>query len=242
MINHHFDHCINDVNNSDLEPEPKERLIKKWNQLRHTELNNKKIIISRSELELINITNINSKIDEYIAYSKEKSAKVDSLINKLSFLNTKQQTLKKNEVTNCETLVCDLGTQAKWASIEASQTLAFAGGIAAGVPAELNDTVNGIIHAGMHYSETYAALKALVNSGDVLGNVSEAMKDKWVAHLDKMVAAQERGGVAEFFQAGVEGGKLVTDVVTLGAAGVGAVKLTKAAANAGVSAGPPVSE
>ncbi|WP_413727926.1 hypothetical protein [Sodalis sp. RH19] len=240
MINHHFDHCINDVNNSDLEPEPKERLIKKWDQLRHTELNNKKIIISRSELELINITNINSKIDEYIAYSKEKSAKVDSLINKLSFLNTKQQTLKKNEVTNCETLVCDLGTQAKWASIEASQTVAFAGGMAAGIPAELNDTVNGIIQAGMHYSETYAALKALVNSGDVLGNVSEAMKDKWVAHLDEMVAAQERGGVAGYFEAGVEGGKLVTDVASLGAVGVGAVKVGKVAVQAGVLAGAKI--
>lgn len=183
-----------------------------------------------------------NKINEVqIAAQKCEDTEANSLAKVFSFLTTAQHTAKANEAAACKTFTCNVSTNVKWASIEASQFIAFAGGMAAGVPAELNDTVNGIIHAGMNGSETYAALVALAQSGNVLGNVSEAMKDKWVSHLDKMVAAQESGGVAGYFEAGVEGGKLVTDVASFGLAGVGAVKAGKVVVKGGMFAAGKVS-
>ncbi len=177
---------------------------------------------------------------ELITTRNEKKEEVTSLTKGLSFLSTTQQDLKTKEIAACETLTCDIGSQAKWNSIEASQALTFAGGMIAGVPAEFHDAVKGIYDLATSPAETYTALKALVNSDNVLGNVTNAVKEKWIAHIDNMVAAQERGGVAGYFEAGVEGGKIVTDVAATGLLSVGATKTSISVVKSGVTAGEKI--
>ncbi|WP_413735022.1 hypothetical protein ACL2XP_20610 [Sodalis sp. RH21] len=236
LINAHYDANINRTLSMALPTSSKQLLEKEWNNQRNLELDYKKGQINASIQEYKFIKEIiqarNIQLDEV----KQIAARV-ALASKLSFLSITQQSQKSQEKVASDTLASQVGTNVKWTAIEASQALAFAGGMAAGVPAELHDVVRGIVEMGKHPLETAAALKALATSGNVLGNVSEAIKDKWVAHIDNMVAAQERGELAGYFEAGVEGGKLVTDVASLGLAGVGAAKVGKVAINAGAAAG-----
>ncbi|TKI02391.1 endonuclease toxin domain-containing protein [Martelella alba] len=158
---------------------------------------------------------------------------LEKLFAQLRFLNTSQQAAKAQQIGACEALACDIGVQAKWTSIEAGQFIAFGSGVVTGAPAELYDVVKGIVDAAMSPNETILALKALINNGNILSTVADAVKEKWIAHIDNMVAAQERGGLKNYFEAGVEGGKLVTDVVSLASAGIGMVKLGATAVEVG---------
>ncbi|WP_343464432.1 hypothetical protein [Pantoea sp.] len=74
--------------------------------------------------------------------------------------------------------------------------------------------------------ETYEALKSLFNSGDVLGNVSDAVKQSYIDRIDRMEANYQKAGASGSFNAGVEGGKLVTDIAGLLAGGAGVAKVT----------------
>lgn len=94
----------------------------------------------------------------------------------------------------------------------------------AGVPAGLYDTVDGIVKTASSPVETYEALKSLFNSGDVLGNVSDAVKQSYIDRIDRMEAEYQKAGASGSFNAGVEGGKLVTDIASLLAGGAGVVK------------------
>lgn len=96
----------------------------------------------------------------------------------------------------------------------------------AGVPAGLYDAVDGIVKTASSPLETYEALKSLFNSGDVLGNVSDAVKQSYIDRIDRMEAEYQKAGASGSFNAGVEGGKLVTDIAGLLAGGTGAVKIT----------------
>jgi len=92
----------------------------------------------------------------------------------------------------------------------------------AGVPAGLYDAVNSIVKTASSPSvEIYEALKTLFNSGDVLGNVSDAVKQSYIARIDRMEAQYQKAGASGSFNAGVEGGKLVTDIAGLLAGGAG---------------------
>lgn len=96
----------------------------------------------------------------------------------------------------------------------------------AGVPAGLYDAVDGIVKTASSPLETYESLKSLFNNGDVLGNVSDAVKQSYIDHIDRMEAEYQKAGASGSFNAGVEGGKLVTDIAGLLAGGAGAVKIT----------------
>ncbi|XBS69205.1 hypothetical protein ABK905_22515 [Acerihabitans sp. KWT182] len=183
-----------------------------------------------------------ASLKEIIAVRDVVNEEVDTLAQDFSFLSTSQQALKAQELDACQTFTCEVGAQTKWKSIEASQVLAFASGMAVGIPAEFHDTVKDIYELATHPKETYTALKALVNDDNALGKMTDAVKEKWIAHIDNMVAAQERGGVEGYFQAGVEGGKLVTDVAMIGAGGVEVVKAGASAAKYGMTAGEKLIE
>ncbi|WP_197088077.1 hypothetical protein [Yersinia rohdei] len=119
-----------------------------------------------------------------------------------------------------------MGAQAKWTAIDLGQDGSFAAGMIAGVPAGLYDTVDGIVKTASSPVETYEALKSLFNSGDVLGNVSDAVKQSYIDRIDRMEAEYQKAGASGSFNAGVEGGKLVTDIASLLAGGAGAAKVT----------------
>nr|CBX82621.1 hypothetical protein EAIL5_3801 [Erwinia amylovora ATCC BAA-2158] len=141
-----------------------------------------------------------------------------------NFLSQKQQAQKDKEIAACQSVSCKAGAQAKWTAIDLGQDGSFAAGMVAGVPAALYDTVDGIVKTASSPVETYQALKALFSSGDVLGNVSDAVKQSYIDRIDRMETQYQQAGASGSFNAGVEGGKLVTDIAGLLAGGAGIVK------------------
>jgi len=139
-------------------------------------------------------------------------------------LSQKQQAQKDKEIAACQTVACKAGAQAKWTAIDLGQDGSFAAGMVAGVPAGLYDTIDSIVKTASNLQETYEALKSLFNSGDVLGNVSDAVKQSYIDRIDRMETQYQQAGASGSFNAGVEGGKLVTDIAGLLAGGAGIVK------------------
>ncbi|WP_249337095.1 hypothetical protein [Serratia plymuthica] len=63
---------------------------------------------------------------------------------------------------------------------------------------------------GLSPVETYDALKQLFNSGDVLGNVSDAVKQSYIERIDNMEAEYQKAGASGSFNSGIVGGKVIT--------------------------------
>ncbi|MHA3542466.1 hemagglutinin repeat-containing protein [Yersinia enterocolitica] len=141
-----------------------------------------------------------------------------------NYLSQKQQAQKKEELAECKNVACKAQTEAKWTAIDLGQDGSFAAGMVAGVPAGLYDTIDSIVKTASNPQETYDALKSLFNSGDVLGNVSDAVKQSYIDRIDRMEAEYQKAGASGSFNAGVEGGKLVTDIAGLLAGGAGVAK------------------
>ena len=141
-----------------------------------------------------------------------------------NYLSQKQQARKDKEIAECQTVACKAGAQAKWTAIDLGQDGSFAAGMVAGVPAGLYDAVDSIVKTASSPQETYDALKSLFNSGDVLGNVSDAVKQSYIDRIDRMETEYQKAGASGSFNAGVEGGKLVTDIAGLLAGGAGVAK------------------
>ncbi|WP_258570083.1 hemagglutinin repeat-containing protein [Dickeya zeae] len=143
-----------------------------------------------------------------------------------NYLSNQQKAQKKKELEECQTQACKVQAEAKWTAIDLGQDGSFAAGMVAGVPAGLYDTIDGIVKTASSPMETYEALKSLFNSGDVLGNVSDAVKQSYIDRINNMEAEYQKAGASGSFNAGVEGGKLVTDIAGLLASGAGVVKVT----------------
>ncbi|WP_255556772.1 hypothetical protein [Sodalis sp. dw_96] len=144
--------------------------------------------------------------------------------NQFSSLSVSQQEQRVKELTTCQTNACKVQTEAKWFIQGADQWLSYSGGVAAGIPAGIVDGVKGVMHAAQNEREVYVGLKALVNSGNILGTVADCVKQSWIAHIDNMEASKQQGNVVGSFQAGIEGGKLTGDVLGLVASGAGIAK------------------
>ncbi|WP_205247075.1 hypothetical protein [Enterobacter sp. Ap-1006] len=57
-----------------------------------------------------------------------------------------------------------------------------------------------------------------------MSNVSDAIKQSYIDRIDKLTVEYQNAGASGSFNAGVEGGKLVTDIASLLAGGAGVVK------------------
>lgn len=141
-------------------------------------------------------------------------------------ITTSATNKRHKEIKSCLTAppqAC-LQTRVKLAAIDLGQDGSFAAGMAAGVPASLYETAEGIVKAASSPIETLDALKALLNSGDALGKVSDVMKQSYIARIEKLKAEYQKAGVSGSFNAGVESGKLVTDIASLVTGGAGLAK------------------
>jgi len=141
-----------------------------------------------------------------------------------NYLSDAQKIQKDKELAECGTLVCKAGTQAKWAAIDAGQDGSFAAGMVAGVPASLYETVEGLGKMGMSPVDTWHSIAALFDGEGALSNVSEAIKQSYIDRIDKLTVEYQKAGASGSFNAGVEGGKLLTDIASLAAGGAGLVK------------------
>ncbi|MDR9379780.1 contact-dependent inhibition effector tRNA nuclease [Escherichia coli] len=141
-----------------------------------------------------------------------------------NYLSKAQKAQKADELAKCQTAACKAQTEAKWTAIDLGQDGSFAAGMIAGVPTGLYDAVDSIVKAGSNPTETLEAMKALFNSGDILGSLSDAVKQSYIDRIDRMEAEYQKAGTSGSFNAGVEGGKLITDIAGLLAGGAGVVK------------------
>ncbi|MGO4797048.1 VENN motif pre-toxin domain-containing protein, partial [Serratia quinivorans] len=141
-----------------------------------------------------------------------------------NYLSDAQLIQKDKELAECGTLVCKAGTQAKWTAIDAGQDGSFAAGMVAGVPASLYETVEGIVKMGLSPVDTWNSISALFDGDGVLSNVGGAVKQSYIDRIDKLTTEYQKAGASGSFNAGVEGGKLLTDIASLAAGGAGLAK------------------
>ncbi|WP_339533057.1 DUF637 domain-containing protein [Pseudomonas mucidolens] len=158
------------------------------------------------------------------AASMEKAAWVAKNATQYNYLGEHQKAQREKELAESEDSLERLRINTKWELIDAGQDASFAGGAVVGVPEGLLDTVKGILEVALSPRETYRALRAVLVSGDVLGNVSESMKQSYITRIDNLEAEYERAGASGSFNAGRETGKLISDVVALGTGVGGALK------------------
>jgi len=151
-------------------------------------------------------------------------AQIGRTVVENNYLSTAQKAQKDKEIAECQTTACKAGVQARWTAASAAQDVSYAAGMLAGVPAGLYDAVDSIVKTVSSPGETYAALKTLFNSDDILGNVSDAVKQSYIDRIDQMETEYQKAGASGSFNAGVEGGKLVADIASLLAGGAGVVK------------------
>ncbi len=77
---------------------------------------------------------------------------------------------------------------------------------------------------GLSPVETFEAIKSLVMSGDIVGNVAESVKLSYIERIDRLAREYERAGPGGAFKAGVEAGKLFVDAASWLAGGAGIAK------------------
>ncbi|SUX30469.1 hemagglutinin repeat-containing protein [Chromobacterium vaccinii] len=141
-----------------------------------------------------------------------------------NYLSDSQKVQKSKELTACQSLACEAGVQAKWTAIDLGQDGSFAAGMVAGVPANLYETVESIVKAASTPMETLNAIKSLFSGDDVLSTVSDAVKQSYIERIDQLKVEYQKAGINGSFNAGVESGKLLTDVASLLAGGAGVAK------------------
>jgi filamentous hemagglutinin len=137
-----------------------------------------------------------------------------------NYLSKAQNAQRDKEMGDCPTLVCSTGTATKWTAIDIAQDASFTVGAAAGAVLGLNDTVDSIVHTAGSLKETFAALKAVAESGGVW----DAVKQPYIDRIDRLQAQYEEAGASGSYQAGVETGKLISDMAAVLSVGGGVVK------------------
>jgi filamentous hemagglutinin len=137
-----------------------------------------------------------------------------------NYLSKAQKAQRDKEMEGCPSVVCRTGTATKWTAIDIAQDAVFTAGIAKGAVLGLNDTVDGIVRTAGNLTETYSALKAVVESGGVW----DSIKQSYVDRIDHLQAQYEEAGASGAFEAGAETGRLISDMAAVLSVGGGALK------------------
>ncbi|WP_345774693.1 DUF637 domain-containing protein [Pseudomonas sp. FJ2-5-13] len=181
----------------------------------------KGLLVMNSQLLGVLAASVQSNAD---AESLQTGAWVAKNATQYNYLGDHQKAQRAKELEESKDSLETLRINTKWELIDAGQDASFAGGAVVGVPEGLLDTVKGILEVAVSPIETYQALRSVLESGDVLGNVSDAVKQSYIARIDNLEAEYERAGAGGSFNAGRETGKLISDVVALGTGVGGALK------------------
>ncbi|MEX5485944.1 CdiA family toxin C-terminal domain-containing protein [Proteus mirabilis] len=112
----------------------------------------------------------------------------------------------------------------KWLSVDIGQDTAFSGGLVAGIPSGLYETIDGLASLATNPLETYQAIKAVIQSDNAFDTLTQAVKQSYIERIEKLEAEYQKAGVSGSFNAGVESGKLIFDLVGLFAGGAGVAK------------------
>ncbi|RLZ08822.1 filamentous hemagglutinin N-terminal domain-containing protein [Acinetobacter sp. 2JN-4] len=176
------------------------------------------------EQKILNISKLTTGIvAAYTGNDVTAAANAAETAVKNNYLSHAQEKLKKQELNNCNVVTCG-GLIVKWAAIDAGQDASYAAGFAAGIPVSVVESVVGLVQMALSPIETYKALKDVISSENALGKISNAIKEDLTNKINKAEAEYQKAGPSGSYNAGLETGKLVTDVVSIFAGGAGAVK------------------
>ncbi len=146
-------------------------------------------------------------------------------VHRYNYLSHQQKEIREQDFASCQgELLCIAQHGAKWDAINLLQETSYGAGLLAGVPAGMVDSVQGLVQLGLNPAQTLGALKELINSGEILGNATEAVKQNYLARIEAAKAQYQKAGASGSFNAGVEYGKLLAEGASLVAGGVGAIK------------------
>lgn len=155
----------------------------------------------------------------------------EEVIVENNYLSTKQRSERDSVFDACKGNVsCQLQVGAKWDAIDLGQEAAYGAGMLVGVPQGLSDAVEGLSKAITNPAETYDAIKQLIASDDIFSTLSDAVKQSYIDCINLMESEYQRAGAGGAYNAGVEAGKLVSDLIGAVAGGIGTVKASTALA------------
>ncbi|PIT09796.1 hypothetical protein BGI30_06505 [Snodgrassella alvi] len=141
-----------------------------------------------------------------------------------NYLSDAQATQEQKELKQCTNIGCTAKVKTQWAAINAAQQASFTAGIVVGLPAGAIEPIKELVHMATNPGETYEALRGLFTSGNILGNVSDAVKESYISRLNKLEEEYQRAGASGSYNAGVETGKLLIDMAALATGAGGAAK------------------
>ncbi|WP_100100491.1 EndoU domain-containing protein, partial [Snodgrassella alvi] len=141
-----------------------------------------------------------------------------------NYLSDAQAVQEQKELKQCTNIGCTAKVKTQWAAINAAQQASFTAGIVVGLPAGAIEPIKELVHMATNPGETYEALRGLFTSGNILGNVSDAVKESYISRLNKLEEEYQRAGASGSYNAGVETGKLLIDMAALATGAGGAAK------------------
>lgn len=141
-----------------------------------------------------------------------------------NYLSHHQQKLMERELSAETNYFKKTAIYLKWLSVDIGQDTTFSAGLVAGIPSGLYETIDGLASLATNPLETYQAIKAVIQSDNAFDTLTQAVKQSYIERIEKLEAEYQRAGVSGSFNAGVESGKLIFDLVGLFAGGAGLAK------------------
>lgn len=142
-----------------------------------------------------------------------------------NYLSNQQRSERDKEFDACKgNTSCQLKVSAKWDAIDIGQEAAYGAGMLVGVPQGISDSVESLSNAITNPAATYDAIKQLITSDDMFSTMSDAVKQSYIDRINLMESEYQRAGAGGAYNAGLEAGKLMSDLITAVAGGVGVAK------------------
>lgn len=142
-----------------------------------------------------------------------------------NYLSNQQRSERDKEFDACKgNTSCQLKVGAKWDAIDIGQEAAYGAGMLVGVPQGISDSVESLSKAITNPAATYDAIKQLITSDDMFSTMSDAVKQSYIDRINLMESEYQRAGAGGAYNAGLEAGKLMSDLITAVAGGVGVAK------------------
>jgi len=94
-----------------------------------------------------------------------------------------------------------------------------------GVPQGLYDSIESLSKTISDPVMAYDAIKQLIASDDIFSTMSDAVKQSYIDRINLMESEYQKAGASGAYNSGVEAGKLVSDLISAVAGGVGVVKV-----------------
>jgi filamentous hemagglutinin len=153
-----------------------------------------------------------------------------------NYLTDTQKVKTSRELAACENLGCAAGVVAKYAVTDAAQDAALMIGVGGGIGYQSFEQAAAVVDMVKNWRATATALNALLTDADFRARVGEQVADDYRGRIDMLVKAYNDGGWGGAVTAGVEAGRLATDIVGVATAAVGAGKVGATVARVGSTA------